>query len=50
CNVCGYKNTATKNLSIRAWDCAECGTHHDRDVSYKHQKRGYAACKRIATL
>lgn len=33
CNVCGYKNTATKSLSIRAWDCPECGTHHDRDVN-----------------
>lgn len=31
CNVCGYKNTATKNLSIRVWDCPECGAHHDRD-------------------
>lgn len=33
CNVCGCKNTATKNLSIRAWDCPECGAHHDRDVN-----------------
>lgn len=33
CNVCGYKNTDTKNLSVRKWECPCCHTHHDRDVN-----------------
>ena len=31
CSKCGHRNTAVKELKIRAWDCPVCKTHHDRD-------------------
>ena len=33
CHCCGYKNPATKDLSVREWRCPKCGAYHDRDVN-----------------
>lgn len=33
CSDCGYKNSDTKDLSVREWICPICGKKHDRDVN-----------------
>lgn len=33
CHCCGFKNSITKNLSVRNWICPECGAEHIRDVN-----------------
>ena len=33
CNVCNYKNKKVKDLSIRTWECPQCGLIHDRDLN-----------------
>lgn len=33
CHYCGYRNSETKNLSIRIWTCPKCNAIHDRDVN-----------------
>lgn len=33
CSVCGFRNSETKDLSVREWICPKCGAKHDRDVN-----------------
>ncbi|MBO6261917.1 MAG: IS200/IS605 family element transposase accessory protein TnpB, partial [Bacilli bacterium] len=33
CSICSYKNSLTKDLTIRKWTCPKCGSIHDRDIN-----------------
>ena len=47
CHVCGYKADILKDLSVREWDCPNCGTHHNRDKNAAINIRNEA--RRIST-
>lgn len=33
CHHCGYKNTITKDVKVREYECESCGYKHDRDIN-----------------
>lgn len=47
CNVCGTR-TKSLPLHIREWDCAECGTPHDRDLNAAINLRNLAVSSTVS--
>ena len=33
CSKCFYRNSITRDLTIRKWTCPKCGSIHDRDIN-----------------
>ena len=51
CHVCGYKNPIVKNLTVRDWECPECGTYHenrDLNAAINIKEKGLAMIKEVA--
>ena len=47
CNVCGTK-TKSLPLSVREWDCPNCGSHLDRDLNAAKNLRDYAVSSTVS--